>query len=765
MNETQKAIQETKKALDDLYKTQGKGFSDIDKAKEYEKTMQGLKKELAAVTEEEKKLIDANKEVKNTTNDVTESNEKVEKSGVKLTSIMGKVTAVLAAVGAAAALAAKVLSSTEGTLNKLRIAVASAKGAWDGFLRTIASGDWENLIKNINNTAKAEKELKEATIALTDLQASNTLKKSFIERSLQQNKLAAAEAKTDTERKKYLLLAIEDQKKLTDVIVSETNQRVSKTEEYFVNLLKDRDIDTNDAINRIKKIAGEYNYWFGENSVAIEGIRKQKDELTKKGKESGLTDDEKKIHKELRLTIEAYDTLVLLKDDLTKPGTFNEYIKSLAEANNAISSGDAALRYLERSLTGIDKRDMSDWEKWWDEWFKIEQEAIENGIKLNEKLKKEGKDALIESLPIVASIKMQKEEALKELEKLKTEIIKNLGAITPEQEKYFSIIAKNIDRTFQEALNKETNPDILGTYLKKGLNKLQKDVIPQKVEDNLSFWKLLGLDPDSKEDQKMINALEKSADKVQQIFSDILVQRVEFAQRERELLDTRISETQRELELEASLMQEGYANNLTARKAYLEQLKTERDKALKEEEKAIRQQQTVEKLLQTMNLLTSVTEILKSATKKGLVGLAIAPFAIATLFAIWSKAKSSTTMLAEGGSGTVTGRRHSEGGERFLDHVEIEQGERWGVLSRKASGKYGEMFHDMVSSFNKDQMPEFITPTTTNLVRVDNNGPNSRLDRVIKEQEKMNTQLKQGQLYTVGSKRIIKSGNKTRIIG
>ena len=26
----------------------------------------------------------------------------------------------------------------------------------------------------------------------------------------------------------------------------------------------------------------------------------------------------------------------------------------------------------------------------------------------------------------------------------------------------------------------------------------------------------------------------------------------------------------------------------------------------------------------------------------------------------------------------ITGKRHSQGGERFLDHVEVESGEAWG---------------------------------------------------------------------------------------
>jgi hypothetical protein len=112
----------------------------------------------------------------------------------------------------------------------------------------------------------------------------------------------------------------------------------------------------------------------------------------------------------------------------------------------------------------------------------------------------------------------------------------------------------------------------------------------------------------------------------------------------------------------------------------------------------------------------------------------------------------------------ITGKRHSQGGERFLDHVEVESGEAWGILSRPASEKYGKVFHELVNSFNKDEMPQF-APVSNN-VRVENSGPNSRLDRVISEQRKLNESLmRQSVITQVGGKKVIKTGNKVRIVG
>ena len=124
--------------------------------------------------------------------------------------------------------------------------------------------------------------------------------------------------------------------------------------------------------------------------------------------------------------------------------------------------------------------------------------------------------------------------------------------------------------------------------------------------------------------------------------------------------------------------------------------------------------------------------------------------------------------LAKGASGDekgiIKGKRHSEGGERFLNHVEVEAGEAWGVLSRPATSKFGKEFHEIVSSFNRGEMPEI--PSMSNSVFVNNDGSNSRLDKLIAEQRKLNEKYgREAQLMVSGSKKIIRRGNKIRIIG
>jgi hypothetical protein len=347
-------------------------------------------------------------------------------------------------------------------------------------------------------------------------------------------------------------------------------------------------------------------------------------------------------------------------------------------------------------------------------------------------------------------------------------------------EKKFQTLALNIRNEFAKAMVEymqippEQRAAISDAILQglpslPGIQKSYIETLPEGGDFDFSIWDKLGMSDEDKEEA--LGALREGADAVKDILDDIFEQRVEDTERRRDLLDTQIAETQRSLELEMDLMQEGYANNVDAKRKEVEELKKQRQQALIDEEEAIKKQKVFNTILQTTNLITASSEIFKTLSKIPIVGIPLAIATIATMFGAFvaAKAKATTaTALAEGGSGSdtgmITGKRHSQGGERFLDHVEVESGEAWGVLSRPASEKYGKVFHELVNSFNKDEMPQF-APVSNN-VRVENSGPNSRLDRVISEQRKLNESLmKQSVITQVGGKKVIKTGNKVRIVG
>ena len=264
--------------------------------------------------------------------------------------------------------------------------------------------------------------------------------------------------------------------------------------------------------------------------------------------------------------------------------------------------------------------------------------------------------------------------------------------------------------------------------------------------------------------ERRIESLKKGLSEVYDFIQTIADRELEDAQRRRDILDTRINEAQSALEAEIELYKAGYAANVGAKQKELAELKRLREAALKDEEKALLKQRQLESISQGVSLFSATTNILKEFTKLGPIGLPLAAGAITLMFSLLASTKkkiSETTKLAHGGHGIVNGRLHSQGGEAFLNHVEVEDGERWGVLSRSASRKYGNVFGEMVNSFNKDKLPIPKAGLMLNNISVQNEGPNKRLDEV-------NSNLRQirsrEEIIQLGTVTIIKKGNSRRII-
>ena len=88
------------------------------------------------------------------------------------------------------------------------------------------------------------------------------------------------------------------------------------------------------------------------------------------------------------------------------------------------------------------------------------------------------------------------------------------------------------------------------------------------------------------------------------------------------------------------------------------------------------------------------------------------------------------------------------------------------MLNIPATQKFGKVFHNMVSSFNKGEIPIIPSPINNinNKVSVENSGPNSRLDKVITEQRKLNAKLSNDSIQQLGNMTIVRKGSTTRII-
>lgn len=427
-------------------------------------------------------------------------------------------------------------------------------------------------------------------------------------------------------------------------------------------------------------------------------------------------------------------------------------------------------------------------------FLKDEQDAIKEANDKKLKLEQEYQTALnslidkynasnIASKTGVDKLKAQKDFALEEITALKNHLINaslsaGLGGMTEMQDSMIETLRNNVQQAFLKGMEKEAKatPAQKTAIAKALLSGIPSGDEIQKYSGNTtkptkpitSIWEIFGIDPESDEGKKEIEGITKVYDTTIKMMDDLSQKRVEDAQRTRELLDTQVSEAQSALEQEIELYKAGYASNVSAKQKEVADLKKVRDKAILDETAAIQRQRQIQAISQTADLLSATASLIKIFAKIPAVGLFLAAGAIVAMFKIWDAAKKSTakaTGYAKGGRGEVTGRLHSQGGERFLDHVEIEQGEKWGVLSRSASRKYGNTFYRMVDSFNRDALVLPKQGSMTNNVLLDTSMTNSRLERVEGQLIKLNNYFEgQEQISDNGRMVISKKGSTTRTI-
>jgi hypothetical protein len=265
--------------------------------------------------------------------------------------------------------------------------------------------------------------------------------------------------------------------------------------------------------------------------------------------------------------------------------------------------------------------------------------------------------------------------------------------------------------------------------------------------------------------QPIIDAAQSVFDSIKQITD----QRVEDAERQTDILNQRIEEEQNALETEKDLMEKGFASNVRAKANEIELLKQQRDKALKEEEKARKIQNALDTATQVSNLVTATSSIIKTFAKAGPLGIILGSIAIGLMFSTFLAAKiqaRKAAQLAEGGSGTVKGKRHSEGGEAFLNHVEVEDGEAWGVLSRGATAKYGNEFHQVIKAFNKGDIKKFrAQPNLKPVINISSDLSEKRLSSIEREMKQLNKHFTDnGERTELADRTIIRKNHHTRVI-
>lgn len=235
------------------------------------------------------------------------------------------------------------------------------------------------------------------------------------------------------------------------------------------------------------------------------------------------------------------------------------------------------------------------------------------------------------------------------------------------------------------------------------INQLDFDI--QKTQILLD--RILSPDLSTEEWNNVISSMKTVKDKLVDIYQGILDERYRIAQEERELLDNRVSELQKDLEIELKLNEQGFASNVQTLMNTLAEQKKARDKAIVEEKKAAEEQRRIEKIIQTVNLLTAVSNVIKSGSKLGLPGILASIGGVAGLWALWGnsigKSKSATT-YEHGGSFMLRGKSHAQGGELLAPGHEAQGGEMVSVFSRSATKKYAPEIKSMTDIFNSGKL-------------------------------------------------------------
>jgi hypothetical protein len=705
-----------------------------------------------------------------------EGAKKLEKSGSSLMRSVKGWAAGFVTVSAAVGVFKKIIESTDNLSTKFQRTLNGWKEGFSAMARAIANNDFENFFKNIREAVKEGQRYTDTQEKIEDTERAIKIRIAERETALINLRVIQQDAtKTEKERldagiaaEKILADNAQDRLTLAEIQLDNdiTNAAfAAKTSKEIVKAYLDQDeallknIETGKKYKQLQTdLAGTVQIINTGTSTAV--IVDKEAEKIIKAKINALGSEAKEYEK---LAVGLESVLDPLKDKIT------------ADYEQIESAKQSAINL--RVMTRVNSEEAKAQKKIDTETKKSKEDFYNKLEQLQEQYDKK----VVESLTGEDKLEAIRDYELKQIDILRNELV-SLGELTPEMKKQLDFLAQQVNEAFTESLYKlRSSPEKemkTTVALLKGLptiSELAKSYIKTSDEDQFKFSLAdkLGLDEEGIQDIK--EALGSAFGDISDALQGYYDKEFENAEKHRELLDQRVSETQQALDDEIALYEAGYASNVAAKQKELVALQKARDEALKEEEKALKRQLILESALQAASLASAVAVLFKKGAEKlGLGGIIAAGINIAAMFAAFAasvaKIRSATAAykLEEGGSGTdygiVTGKRHSQGGENFLDHVEVEKGESWGVLSRPASEKYGKVFHEMVSSFNKNEMPSFMP--VTNQVRVENSGPNTRLDRVNTSINKLNDNLtKQSHISHIGNKKIIKSGNKIRIVG
>jgi hypothetical protein len=724
-----------------------------DDLKYYNQAIDGSQKRVKAYNEEGKAVDD------------------VKKSSDSLLTSVGKWAAGFVSAAAALKIVKDIIASTQSATHAFEVVTAEATAGLGFFFKAIASGDWTNFNKGISAAIKGARDY---TNALEDLQNRN-------------NEQKISSAKTEKQiailREGTFDKSIENNatlvKNLTEIIALEKDDyklQAKNAADLYDASLKNAAAQNKIDKDKLDNLITEYTK--NKDIIALGEKYNELQQRLKMAQTSqagflhvpDLMNEIAALGKEGeaagKLAMSFSEVPMKLRTSLAELKANAIALEAQAEIGSRRDENQLAM-YSNRKKTA----EIKDAKEVAKEKLKLEEDYQKAVNALIDKYNSLG----IESKTGVDKLKAIRNAALEEIDNIKTHLtnanlLAGLGPITENQQNMILKMVDDVQQVYIRGMEKAAKvtpeqKDAISKALLSGITTMP-GLQPSKTEILINknpptIWSLLGIDPDTAEGKKEEAAIKKAVSTTTKALDDIYKAKVEDATRLAELAQTKVTDAESALNTEIELSKAGYASNVDAKKKELETLKLQRDQAQKDEMEAVKKERALQAIEQGVNIFTSATNLLKSFSKIPIVGVVLAATAITAMFALLASAKSKSsgiTMLAEGGRGEVIGMRHSQGGERFLDHVEVEQGERWGVLSRTASRKYGNSFYKMVDSFNRDALP--VPKGVVNNILLDTSMTNDRLDELIH----LNKKEKKEETIIMKGMTIIKKGSSVRII-
>ena len=225
------------------------------------------------------------------------------------------------------------------------------------------------------------------------------------------------------------------------------------------------------------------------------------------------------------------------------------------------------------------------------------------------------------------------------------------------------------------------------------------------------------LNLDEAQIQAIVGAVKMVAEQIFNTIQESTQDQLDANQRVLDQLEEREDQVKESLDREIEAQNAGFANNVDGKKRELQEIQDAEREAQQQREELLKKQEQLDTISQTVSLITASANLYKSLSVLPLgLGIGIATLLTATMFGAFAAAKSkasSITSLEKGGHGdmhgTISGKRHRSGGEKFTDHIEVEEGESWSVFNRGASKKHGDLISEFTDAINRDN-PEYFLP-------------------------------------------------------